>query len=149
MKIIAIANNCNLCLVDDEDYECVINFNWRFNGKYIIAYMNKQTIMIHRLIMKAEKGQIIDHKFGDVFDNRKEYLRFASHSQNSWNRPAKGVIYAPINPQKKYVVKFKVHGKRIYIGSYRTYEEARMVYVEAIKKHVGEEYTERKLGNLP
>ena len=40
---------------------------------------------MHRFIMNAEKGSVIDHINCDKLDNRKSNLRIVSNSQNAQN----------------------------------------------------------------
>ncbi len=84
-------------LVDDDDYEWLSSMKWNLdghgyakNGKFLRRTENRKvrikSVWMHRLIMNAQKGQMVDHKNRNRLDNRRENLRFATHSQNQANR---------------------------------------------------------------
>ncbi len=52
---------------------------------YIAATRKGVSTPLHRLIMDAKPGQIVDHVNRDGTDNRRCNLRFATHSQNMIN----------------------------------------------------------------
>jgi hypothetical protein len=87
---------------------------------------------IHRLVAFAYLGldienpkQVIDHINRDTFDNRVSNLRIVSHQQNMFNRNAKGYS----KRGNKYVVKIRINGKDIYLGTYDTRELAYNAYL--------------------
>ncbi len=57
-------------------------------GKWYAARNEKgRCILMHRQIMCAPKGIVVDHIHGDGLDNRKRYMRNCTPEQNSYNRP--------------------------------------------------------------
>jgi hypothetical protein len=84
-----------VALVDDEDYYYLSNWQWhideqgyavrgnQWHGKYITHYM-------HREVLKARAGQIVDHINRNKLDNQKRNLRKCSHRQNMANSAARG-----------------------------------------------------------
>jgi hypothetical protein len=64
-------------LVDDEDYDRLVVRKWQARPHrktvHAIASMSnpKRTIQMHRVVLNAPKGTIIDHKNGNGLDNRK------------------------------------------------------------------------------
>lgn len=138
MKEIPLWKNKNelsdmVALVDDEDYEKVVEHLKRYNkdgsvrkgsgkwyvyrpppsSKYYTANGSK-CISIHRLVMDAPKGMDVDHINGNPLDNRKENLRLATRSQNCINKNTrrdsrsgyKGVYeQLPRVTRKKYIKK--------------------------------------------
>src|SRR4051812_31593824 len=73
-------------LVDAEGYESLSRLTWSVvwpnsRCKHVYFYTTKQVkgvrVMprLHRLIAKAQPGQIVDHINGDTLDNRKANLR--------------------------------------------------------------------------
>lgn len=84
-KVVAVA------LVDREDKEKVSKYHWCLNeGKntdYARAYVKEQgkwkTIIMHRLIVDAAKGEVVHHINGNGLDNRKCNLQCCTRSQHS------------------------------------------------------------------
>jgi hypothetical protein len=83
--------------IDDEDWEKWKHINWyasydkKTKSYYIICNKSiknniSKTQGIHRLIMSAKKGQLVDHINHDTTDNRKENLRIVSYTLNNLNR---------------------------------------------------------------
>ncbi len=76
----------NFTIVDDEDYIILKNYKWSNNGVgYVQGWIDGKYWLIHRFIMKAIKGQEIDHINRDKLDNRKENLRFCTRRENCLN----------------------------------------------------------------
>jgi len=86
--------------------------------------------LLHRLILKAEKGEIVDHINGDKLDNRRDNLRKVTCSQNNANRRIQknntsgypGVTWCISN--KKWRVLLKMNNIRYNIGYFKNYELA-------------------------
>jgi hypothetical protein len=61
-------------IIDEEDYDKVCIYKWRLSNGYAIG--GPKTIKLHRFIMNAENGLMIDHINGNKLDNRKSNLRY-------------------------------------------------------------------------
>jgi hypothetical protein len=138
-------------VVDDCDFSLVKNRKWCAvlqNGNYYAQTWQRTngrytTKMMHRLILGATRGSVIDHINGNGLDNRRSNLRFCSFSENQWNRKpnknsktgVKGVHWSA--KEKKYVAQIREHGKRIMLGSFRSIEEAALAYREKAKQLFG------------
>lgn len=143
-----------VALVDIEDFEELNKYKWQSHRNHASRHkaVTKKpdgkwcyiTILMHRFIMKAKKGQEIDHVNGNGLDNRKVNLRFCTRSQNCSNSVKK-------NKSKKYkgiyfrdrsggswevMVIFK--RQRHFIGIFKNEKEAALAYNEAAKKYHGE-----------
>lgn len=87
---------------------------------------------MHRVVIKAKPGQIVDHINGDPLDNRRSNLRIVTASQNnmnskpSLNRKYKGVYKTTKGTTYESRIGFK--GKQIYLGCFKTQEEAAAAY---------------------
>lgn len=99
---------------------------------------------LHRLILKAKKGQYVDHINGNTLDNRRENLRICLNKENLRNRPRqknnvsgfKGVHMAK-NKTNPYSAKITVDGKSTHLGYFKTALEAAVAYNTAAIKCFG------------
>jgi len=80
MKIIKLTQN-QFTKVDNEDFERLNKHKWCFDGDYAVRRKNRKKTYMHREIMKAKKGKMIDHKNHDSLDNRKGNLRFCTQAK--------------------------------------------------------------------
>jgi hypothetical protein len=108
--------------------------------------MNGNDVVASRFIWEFFNGPIpdgiqIDHANRDPSDNRLSNLRLATNSQNQFNRKGhgkykKGVNYSPSREytDKDFVARIQVEGKRIYLGRFRTEDEAHEAYKAASAK---------------
>ena len=156
-KILLNPKSKNLfTLVDDEDYDKLVQYHWnvRIDGYVYRQKYSKHkssNFYMHREVMKAKTGQMIDHKNRNVLDNQKSNLRFCTYSQNLQNSsgnkskqyPYKGIRESNggYNPKRyegvlKVVLNKKV--KSFYTKAYRDIKEAARAYNELAKKHYGE-----------
>jgi hypothetical protein len=141
-------------IVDPQDYYWLSNFKWSVVGydEHIYAariirkteYGRIKTVYLHREIMKAPKGLLVDHRNNDGLDNRRTNLRLATHSQNCCNRPKKantssrftGVFF--MKQRNRWRALIKHHRKSIFLGYYKNDIAAAKAYDEAAKKYHGE-----------
>jgi hypothetical protein len=140
-------------LIDDEDYERVTHYSWRFDNhgypktqitQKINTDKKRIIIRLHRFILNlTNKDKIlIDHINGNILDNRKSNLRSVTYQQNSMNSKIrknnrsgyKGVTI----DGKKYRSRITMNRKIINLGTYSTKEEAAKKYNEAALKYFGE-----------
>lgn len=150
MKCIELTGGA-VAIVDDEDFAEVAQYRW-FLAKIGYAIRNGKRIggkkapsqYMHRVIMKAQKGQICDHINGNKLDNRKCNLRFVTNSQNRMNKGVqsnnklgeKNIHY--VARKRRFVVQVMVNRKNAFHGYFKTLEEARLARDLALAKHHGE-----------
>lgn len=138
----------NIFLVDNDDLEKILQYHWmssnNTNKTYIKDVKHKPRIYLHRLILNAKKGEVVDHINGNTLDNRKSNLRICTMAQNSFNRSKqhdntsgfKGVWYR--KDTKKWAAEIRANGKKQRLGCFATPEEAYAAYCKAAKELHGE-----------
>jgi hypothetical protein len=77
--------------VDPEDYDKLSADKWQCiedssKNCYAIQVEGRKILNMHRVIMNAPAGSIVDHRDGNGLNNMKSNLHFATASQNSCNR---------------------------------------------------------------
>lgn len=73
------------CKVDKDDYELIKLRNWFLGGNYVEAGINGYTRRLHTILLDTKRGEKIDHKNRDSFDNRKSNLRVVDDTTNVVN----------------------------------------------------------------
>lgn len=113
-------------------------------GKYYaVTNVLGKTVYLHRLIMNAPKGIVVDHINGDTLDNRKPNLRLCSHKENIRNQrthPDKWQKYRGVDFMKaknKFRARITSDGNEHHLGVFDTAEEAFTAYRAASKKIFG------------
>lgn len=117
------------------------------NG-YVYVSWDKRTVQAHRFIWFWMTGEwpksCIDHVNCVKTDNRWSNLREATYTQNHYNRPvrrdsrtgAKGIGF--IAHANMYRAKLKANGRIVQLGYFKTLDEAKQAYAEAVAIHHGE-----------
>lgn len=135
--------------IDDEDYELVRGYGWTpMHNRYMHAYIpgsghRGKFVRMHRLIMKAKDGDILDHINGNGFDNRKGNLRFCSVSENLCNRGPKknnpwGIKGIRFDKRRgRFFASICVNYKSHFLGYFDTAEEAGKAYADNVVKYHG------------
>jgi len=140
-----------ITIVDDEDYKELIKFKWHTckrtdNLAYAVTTTypngNKKELRMHRVILGATKGQIVDHIDGDSLNNQRSNLRICSQMENMQNlHRVKGLSkYKGVGFHKaygKWRARIQVNKKPIYLGYFKDEIDAAKAYDEAAKKHFG------------
>lgn len=135
--------------VDDED-RWVARYSWRARpryqksgGFYAITTIDKKTVYLHRLVMKAGAGDIVDHLDGDGLNCRRSNMRLTDLSGNSANREFKksnnayrGVYYR----KSKDCYEVQIGGKKARVkgGYFKSAEDAARRYDELARLRYGQ-----------
>ena len=137
-------------LVDDEDFEHLNQWKWcaQYDGNFYAARSKgigngkQKFIRMHRYIMNAPKGKVVDHINHNTLDNRKKNLRIASIGQNLRNQQKikkkasskyKGVSWD--KKSRKWSVRIVYKNKQIYLGAFHSEIEAAKAYNRGAKKY--------------
>jgi hypothetical protein len=154
-------------LVDADDFATVGVHRWHLKrkksqpGKYYaqrtVRLGNgrnapKTAVQLHREIMAAGPGQVIDHRNGNGLDNRRENLRVTDvrgnatnvvHSKNRKRGGFKGVSWNR-NAEKWQAsicageVRANGRRKQLYLGIFEDAADAARAYDAAAREHFGE-----------
>jgi len=133
-------------LVEDGDYAQLRKFKW-YVGKNGYCYARKQSSNVethyymHRVVMQAPSGTLVDHINRNPLDNRRVNLRLCSFKQNNTNGSAynkhsryKGVRYR----YGRWYARITVNHVGYHLGSFATEQDAAIAYNQAALKHFGE-----------
>lgn len=118
-----------VAIVDADTFEKYGHLRWHLsNWGYAMRRVGgrntpKKTILLHRLVMDAKSGEIVDHRNRNKLDNRRINLRICSISENNRNRSGvKGYTFDKLH--KRWVVRFN----KKFISYCDSEEEAQKLY---------------------
>jgi hypothetical protein len=127
-------------IVDDEDYDLLIQYKWCAHKCSSVKHRHKfyvdraNGMIMHRIILDAKVGECVDHINGDGLDNRRCNLRVCKKKENSHNYSIphtntsgyKGVsLDKRVGKWKCYI---QVNGKWKWLGQFESKIEAALVY---------------------
>ena len=152
MKFIALTQG-KQAVVDDDDFDKLSKFKWYAlcDSKEVLFYAvrnnigkNKPTtIRMHRVIMDAPDGLLVDHISHDPLDNRKQNLRICTQAENQRNR--KGVNIGSTSGIRgihkngnNWMARIGINGVIKNLGTFKRKEDAAATYLRANKKYFGE-----------
>lgn len=144
-------------MVDDEDFEYLNQWGWfaqrdaytLYACRYLPSKENKgkktRTLLrLHRVIMDAPKGAVVDHIDGNGLNNQRSNLRVCSLSQNQRNSRKqcnntsgyKGVSWH--KGRRMWQAQIVVNNKKVYLGAYDYVTDAALAYNAGAIKYFGE-----------
>lgn len=131
-------------LVDDSDYDWLNQWKWHYKtcgyaARSVTVNGQSKKIYMHRQIMNAQTGQVVDHCNGDGLDNRRNNLRIVTVAQNVRNRRPvknhnsyKGIYWHKGN--KKWHARIQFEGRRFELGYYHDADMAARAYDAASRR---------------
>ncbi len=137
--------------VSDEDYDELVKYKWhihKITNRYgFIAdreIAHNKSISMHRVVMNAQKGQMVDHIDHDTLNNQRENLRFCTNAENHYNmKPQsgrtskyKGVSWENWSHRWAVSIKYKGHGYNL--GRYDEEIDAAYAYDKKAKVFFGQ-----------
>ncbi len=119
--------------VDNEDYIKANKFRWQITPSgYATRRVKGNIIFLHRFIMKANKGEMIDHQNRNRTDCRKSNLRIANYSQNGANRKSRknsaSKYLGVFRKRKLWMAAISKNKRMIYLGSFNSQIKAAKAY---------------------
>lgn len=145
-----------VALVDDEDFEALVQFKWRaFAGPGVRTHYAtrmvrsdsgaRTDVRMHRVIMAAPTGLEVDHIDGNGLNNQRSNLRIVTRSQNMQNQTRKGrgcsSRFKGVSwdtERGAWRAFIRINGKKTALGVFRDEEKARDAYAAAAIRHFGE-----------
>lgn len=118
---------------------------------YLRASFAGRDILLHRIIWKWMTGNEpideIDHWDGNGLNNRWHNLREATHQQNQGNLKTRQGTKEPRGVYRhanRWVAGTNFNGKKVYLGTFATAEEAHQAYLDATQRlHAEYSFTQR------
>ena len=117
-------------ICDLEDWEYLKEYYWNLNTNgYVTAVTSgRKRAMMHKLIMPDNTYEVVDHINRNKLDNRKGNLRYTTYSVNAQNRSLtpnnKNGCFGVRKSKNRWQAIITSYGKKIFIGSFKTKEEA-------------------------
>lgn len=141
-------------IIDAEDADRVLAHKWHViyikGCWYAATSVNQRRLYLHRFIMDAPKGSMVDHRDGDGLNCRKDNLRFCTSAQNQANSPRHKVGpsgYRGVcrqgrrggkHAEDRWVAGISVGNRHIHLGSFGSPEEAARAYDAKARELRGE-----------
>jgi hypothetical protein len=135
-------------IVDDHKWHELQLANWIISNNYVVGYVNKKLIRLHRYLMNIshlpygdlENDKLVDHIDNNTFNNKIENLRLVTHLENGKNKSKsksknctsnyKGVSKTPYN---KFNGKIQFDNYVYGLGNYELEIKAAIAYNLAAK----------------
>jgi len=143
-----------VAIVDAADFEWLSQWKWqpviRAGGNCYVSRMFQQDdgtrvrISMHRLIMGATKGQVVDHIDHNPLNNTRANLRICTHAENRRNRKPNvngaskylGVYW--LKSHRKWRAQIRVDKRIKHLGLFACETAAAKAYDAAARTYHGE-----------
>lgn len=132
-------------LIDYKDFHLVRSFRWSVSREgYVLGYVpGGKNIKLHRLLMGAKPGEVVDHVNGNPADCRRANLRITTQRQNTYNTKLpkssttgyKGVCFD--KRKNRYMAHIHPNRTMVFLGYYEKPEEATVAYDKAASFYFG------------
>ena len=141
-------------VVDDEDYDALACFKWHVvrmgaGKKCLYAARNAKIggkwrlALMHRVILGAGSGLVVDHIDGDGLNNTRSNIRLVTQSENMRNQKTRGDNKTGLrgvyrSGKTRFTATLMCDGIVHYLGHFKTREDAARAYDAAARLHFGE-----------
>lgn len=140
-------------VIDASDLGIVGRFAWSTLPKAHTIYAQRKatgingerrTVRLHRAILNAQDGELVDHVDGNGLNNRRSNLRICNSAQSAQNRGRKvtnksgykGVYWFAKSQKWRAII--GANGKKHHLGCFGCKTAAAVAYVAAAKRLHGE-----------
>ena len=132
-------------LFDAEDLAKIQKCQWNISPDgYVHGAPDGNTVKLHRYLINAPKGKVVDHINGIPNDCRKSNLRIVSQHQNTMNKKLpknsttgyKGVCFD--KSKGKYMAHIHPNRRMVFLGYFSDPKEAAVAYNKAAIRYFGE-----------
>jgi len=130
----------SLTLIDGDQYALAMSHSWRVDAYgYACSNANGKGLFLHRLVLRAPQGVLVDHINHDILDNRRAAMRLVDAWASVVNRRLRqgphtsrfhGVHWDKQRQAWRAMVRFR--GRQIYGGCFTTEELAAAAYDKLI-----------------
>ena len=140
------------CVVSEGDRALANAYMWKLFHGYVVRASRDMKIYLHRTILCACSGGIVDHINGDPLDNRRSNLRVVDPHVSALNRGlqsnnTRGYRGVTLHKQTgRWQAAITLYGKDKYLGLFDTPAAAARAYNEAAMRAHG---PEAKLNLVP
>jgi len=142
MKIIKLTKN-QFAQVDDSDFKELNKHKWYCTSAgYAVREVKGKTLLMHRVLLDAQKPFDVDHIDGNPLNNQRENIRIVTHAQNTQQRVhlnknnssgVTGICWW--KRDGKWRARIYVNGKEIHLGLFAKKEDAITARKDAEKKY--------------
>lgn len=150
MQIITLTNGYET-QVDDADYPRLTAHHWyglvqRRQVYAAWSVWNRATkdydlLLMHRIIMDAQTGQLVDHIDRNPLNNQRDNLRICTRAQNAMNRTGRQGVTSQFKGvflwEGSWRAQIKADGKIVKLGSFSSEHDAACAYNDAALHYFG------------
>ncbi|HYH39897.1 MAG TPA: HNH endonuclease [Azospirillum sp.] len=122
--MVATIDAADAALVAPHKWHAVMRGGISYAATNMVVDGKKRPVLMHRFLLNAPTGTVVDHISGDGLDNRKSNLRICTAAENIRNQKArvgctsrfKGVRYRA--DTGKWSAEIQYQGKQIHLGTF-------------------------------